>query len=122
MKSTAKDIAERYNTNVNRIYYYLKKVLGDNYKKSKGKNPVMYDEEIVLRIGNLIQDTTPKSERDKEYWRQKSIRLQKENNNLKMEIDAIQNIKDSIKLLNDLDNQKANQKEDVTSFNKSKSN
>lgn len=30
-----------------------------------------------------------------------------------MEIDAIQNIKDSIKLLNDLDNQKANQKEDV---------
>lgn len=109
MKLTAKDIAERYNTNVNRIYYYLKKVLGDNYKKSKGKNPVMYDEEIVLRIGNLIQDTTPKSERDKEYWRQKSIRLQKENNNLKMEIDAIQNIKDSIKLLNDLDNQKTNQ-------------
>lgn len=109
MKLTAKDIAERYNTNVNRIYYYLKKVLGDNYKKSKGKNPVMYDEEIVLRIGNLIQDTTPKSERDKEYWRQKSIRLQKENNNLKMEIDAIQNIKDSIKLLNDLDNQKINQ-------------
>lgn len=109
MKLTAKDIAERYNTNVNRIYYYLKKVLGDNYKKSKGKNPVMYDEEIVLRIGNLIQDTTPKSERDKEYWRQKSIRLQKENNNLKMEIDAIQNIKDNIKLLNDLDNQKTNQ-------------
>ena len=34
MKSTAKDIAERYNTNVNRIYYYLKIVLGDNYKKS----------------------------------------------------------------------------------------
>ena len=36
-------------------------------------------------------------------------------NNLKMEIDAIQNIKDSIKLLNDLDNQKANQKEAVAS-------
>lgn len=115
MKLTAKDIAERYNTNVNRIYYYLKKVLGDNYKKSKGKNPVMYDEEIVLRVGNLIQDATilKRKKQDKEYWRQKSIRLQKENNNLKMEINAIENIKDSIKLLNDLDNQKANQKEDV---------
>ena len=32
MKLTAKDIAERYNTNVNRIYYYLKKVLGDKVR------------------------------------------------------------------------------------------
>lgn len=124
MKLTVKDIAERYNTSVSRVYYYLNKVIDDSYKKPKGKNPVMYDEEIVLRVGNLIQDATilKRKKQDKEYWRQKSIRLQKENNNLKMEINAIENIKDSIKLLNDLDNQKVNQKEDVASFNKSKSN
>ena len=103
MELTIKEIAEKYNTNTGVVYYYVNK-LGLSNKYNPSKFPRVYNEKVINKVGKAIKEHQRKklSDKDATYWKNRAMRVEKNNSILKRKIKAYSNIKSQLEELENI--------------------